>query len=243
LINKDKKIGIKAALRLEWLEYTKRLVKSGLDHEDIRAHLHTYLADKKDDGTIAKRGDESRSKAVGMLMNTWCCKDINILGFRDKLINKDDLSSSILAHWVMMSFAYPFWLDIAVFVGRLLSIQEVINKNMVLTRVSETYGDRSAVKRSAQRVIQSFISWGLLIEHDKNCYKCADKILLNETETIFLYECLLMIAKEKLPYLQLTSFPGFFPFSLSAITAEKIVSISDTINCQTYSNDQKYLFV
>lgn len=243
MINRDRKIGVKAALRLEWLEYTRKLVNSGLDYDDIRAHLHTYLDDKKDDGTIAKRGDESRNKAVGMLMNTWCSKNNVISGLRKKIINNDDTSSLILPHWMMMTCAYPFWLDVAAFVGRLLSIQETINKNMVLTRVSETYGERSAVKRSAQRVIQSFISWGLLEENEKNYYKQAKKIILNELETVWMIETLLLVDDEKVSYLQAVKSPVFFPFQLANIDASKIVFLSNLVELSTYSNDQQYFSI
>ena len=241
--NRYEKIGIKQAVRLEWLEHTLELVMSGVTPKDMREELKAYLANRKDDGSFGKRGTETTNIAITMLMNIWGAPNKEILPFRNDLLKiYNSNNSNLVLNWAMISAAYPFWFKIAEQVGRLLKLQNKITKKQIVERIKELYGDRSSVIRSAQRVIQAFVSWGVL-NVDNNCYQLHSKNMLNDIKTIsLLYEAALLVnpsGKAQLNVLQ--NSPAFFPFTLPIIAGDVIASKSEHLNISRYSVDDEVL--
>ena len=120
---RDDVIGIKQAIRLEWMQKTTNLMLAGVDAKKIREDLHEFLANKKGDGTESERGKTSRTQVVNMLMNIWVSLDKQLLPFRDTSLEilRKNPSMSLAVHWGMISATYPFWFNVALLVGRLLN--------------------------------------------------------------------------------------------------------------------------
>jgi hypothetical protein len=159
---RHQKIGIKQGLRKEWLDKTLLLKLSGLPNHEIREELFVYLSDKLDNGSFGIRGRESTQIAVSMLSKIWLNPDKELIKFRNKLLEAASDNNYIQCHWAMLCAAYPFWYRTAKHTGRLLGLQKRLNKNVIIQRIKEEYGDRSSVIRSAQRVIQGFRAMGVI---------------------------------------------------------------------------------
>ena len=230
--NRHKKIGIKQALRLEWMDKVLDLKLAGLSKKDIRKELHIYLADKKDDGTIGKRGEATRDIAVCMLMNIWGAPQDELISFNQELLAQVKNNNRIIYHWAMISSAYPFWFKVAFQTGRLFNLQEQTTKKQIIQRIREEYGDRSSVIRSAQRVIQAFVAWGLLKESTmKGCYEKGETIIISDYKpAVTLIESSLYATEEgKASISMLVSNPALFPFKLPIMTGDTISQYSTRI--------------
>ena len=79
-------IGIKQAIRFEWMQKAANLLLAGLNARTIRQELHEFLADRKGNGSEGQRGETSRTQVVNMLINIWIVPDSDLISFRDASI-------------------------------------------------------------------------------------------------------------------------------------------------------------
>ena len=237
------KIGIKQGLRKEWLDKTINLKLSGLSDKEIRDELMAYMSDKLDNGSIGIRGKQTTKIAVSMMSKIWIKPDDELLSFRDALLKIAVVDNYLQCHWAMLSAVYPFWYKVAQQAGRLLNLQEQTSKAQIIQRIKEEYGDRSSVIRSAQRVIQGFLAFGVIEESEhKNYYSSANPINCNYEMTILLYEAALHVDKEgKAALGLLKNNPAFFPFQLPVLTGDFISQHSNTIDVVRYGLDDELL--
>ena len=88
----------------------------------------------------------------------------------------------MIAHWGMCLATYPFFRDVAATTGRLLSLQGRASLSQIVRRVTEAWGARSTVPRAVQRVIRSFVSWGVLAETAvRGIFEPAPKIVVAQS--------------------------------------------------------------
>lgn len=232
-------IGIKQAIRLEWMQKTVNLLLAGLDARAIRQELHEFLADRKGNGSEGERGATSRTQVVNMLMNIWVSPAPELVAFRDaSLASLRAMPSQDLAvHWGMISAVYPFWFSTARQVGRLLALQDQTTQIQVVNRLKEQYGDRQTVSRYARCVIRSFVAWGVLRDSEsKGCYeKSVPTSIANQNLSILVLEAALHATSEGKGVLGLLlNNPAFFPFQFPVMTGDSISHSSermDVIRC------------
>ena len=108
-------IGIKQAIRFEWMQKAANLLLAGLDAKTIRQELHEFLADRKGNGSEGERSDQTRTFVVNNLMKIWVSPDPELIPFRDASLAflREQPSMSLAIHWGMISAVYPFWFNVA----------------------------------------------------------------------------------------------------------------------------------
>lgn len=193
-------IGIKQAIRLEWMQKTANLLLAGLDAKTIRQELHDFLADRKGNGSEGERSEQTRTFAVNNLMKIWVSPDSELIPFRDASLAflRENPAMALAVHWGMISAVYPFWFNVARQTGRLLALQDQVTQTQIINRLKEQYGDRQTVSRYARFVIRSFVAWGALKDSGaKGCYeKAAPVSIADPILAILMFESALLATPE-----------------------------------------------
>lgn len=239
-------IGIKQAIRFEWMQKAANLLLAGLDAKIIRQELHYFLTGRKGSGSEGNRGETSRTQVVNMLMKVWISPEPELQAFRDSLLAvlQANPSMSLPVHWGMISAAYPFWFNVARQTGRLLSLQNQVTQAQVFSRLKEQYGDRETVARYARYTIRSFVAWGVLEDSDaKGCYENVSPVRIADSNlAILMFESALLTNSEGKGTLGLLrNSPAFFPFELPATTGDFVSQCSDRIDVVRYGLDDELL--
>jgi len=217
-------IGLKAQIKLEWLEYTANLVSAGYDKHAIESSLQELLREKLSVGSAAKYG--SRGKTISILKRIWVKAPNEVEGLRKRglfLFNQLPNEERIVLHWGMSIAAYPFVGAVAGSVGRLLRLQGTASASQVQRRLKEKYGERETVSRATRHVLRNFIEWGVL--HDSSnpgVYIAGEVRSVIKPEVIaWLIECILMInGNDTLSLRMALESPMFFPFKVASISSD-----------------------
>ena len=239
-------IGIKQAIRFEWIQKVANLQLAGLDAKTIRQELHEFLADRKGNGAEGKRSDKTRTFVVNNLMKIWVSPDPELIPFRDAslVFLREHASMAMAVHWGMISAVYPFWFNVARQTGRLLALQDQVTQTQIINRLKEQYGDRQTVSRYARFVIRSFVAWGALKDSEaKGCYEKAVPVSIADANLgIQMFESALLATPEAKGALGLLlNNPAFFPFHLPVMTGDFVSQRSDRIDVVRYGLDDELL--
>jgi len=238
-------IGIKQAIRLEWMQKTVNLLLAGLEAHAVRQELHEFFAGLSEaDGNV--RSKNTRTFLVGNLMRIWVEPELELVAFRDASLEKlrKSTNQALPIHWAMISAAYPFWFSVARQTGRLLSLQDQITQRQVINRLKEHYGDRQTISRYAQYVLRSFVAWGVLTDTEsKGCYARTPRFKIDRVENAALvYESALYA--EQVPKIAISliqSSPAFFPFEIEAMTGVRFAQLSSRVDVSRYGLDDELL--
>ena len=168
-------IGFDRKVRLSWLDATAEWTMQGLSAPEIRAQLERLL-----DGQVAGEGPHSaRGKTMTVLLHVWMAVPDLAVPLRDDaltLLRGRTGRDRLPLHWGMCLATYPFFRDVAATTGRLLALQGEASLSQVVRRMAETWGERSTLKRAVQRVVRSFVEWGVLAESgDRGIFSPAAK--------------------------------------------------------------------
>lgn len=241
-------IGIKQAIRYEWMQKAVNLLLSGLSQKEIRTELHEYLGNRFGSGILGARSNEASSFAVTILMKTWITPDPILLPLHDALIDVIHQGGNVekAAHWVMICASYPFWFNVARQTGRILALQDQVTMKQITSRMKEQYGDRQTVSRNVQFVVRSFAYWGVLDDTDaKGCYKkSAIESISDLNFTILMFEGALQALPEGKETLDLLlNNPAFFPYNLPLITGDFISQHNHRIDVVRYGLEDELLML
>ena len=240
-------IGIKQVVRREWYDLAlDRLI--GRDSADsIRAGLLEFMSERRPSGGSGQRGTVACEKATTQVMKSWVIPDAALRPFRDSALNHArtaDRSERVVLHWAVTIAAYPFWHRVAVVVGRLLNLQEVVSQSQIRQRGYEAFGERNTVERCSRHVIRSFVTWGLLDDSEtKGMYRrSAPVVITNHDLAALLIEgVLLAIPEGRAQQSQVLSNPGLFPFRLPSMDGGMLAAHSSRIEASRYSLDDELL--
>lgn len=220
------KVGIKQVIRLEWMDRCLSLLLSGMSASEIRKDLIDYLADKKQSGGTGERGDKTYIIAIGILA-AWFDPSPELIDLRDRLLlkaKKCSVENWLPLHWAMMIAAYPFWYDVAIQTGRVLTLQEKVTQKQIFDRLVERYGERATVLRNARYAVRSFVAWGVLEDTEiKGRYKKSDPMAVSDPQIMaMLFEAMLISTPDnKAPLRSLMASPGLFPMCLAMDVAQQ----------------------
>jgi hypothetical protein len=239
-------IGIKQAIRFEWMQKAANLLLAGLDDKTIRQELHEILADKKGDGSEGEKSDLTRTFAVNNLMNIWVSPDPELIPLRDASLGllQVNPAMSVALHWGMISSAYPFWFNVARQTGRLLALQNQVTQAQIINRLKEQYGDRQTVSRYARFVIRSFVSWGILHDADTHgCYEKTNLIQIHDAEAsaLLIESALLATPEGQIDLNTVLNHPALFPFSIQHFSGDSICQKNKRLDLVRYGLDSELL--
>lgn len=207
-------IGFSQKIKWVWMEALLDQLLQTTDTHELRQFLDARL---KDD----LPGKESRAKALGILLRIWSSVPQKEFALRDRaleLLPTITGQERLWLHWGMAALAYPFFRDTAEVVGRLLVLQDDFTTAQVRSRLVTTWGDRTATKEAAQKLITTLVDWEVLRSTDikgrflqTNKHRTASSSL-----QLWLLEALLgASAADEIEAQQLLRLPEAFPFQLT----------------------------
>lgn len=236
-------IGIDRLIRLAWLDRTSSLVLAGNTNLEIKNTLQNDLSTAFKPEVTEKRG--SLDKTITILMKVWQTTPCGLSNLRVAgldLIKRTQSKDRIVTHWGMLSAVYPFWANVAVQTGRLLKLQGNVVTSQVQRRMKEQYGERQTVSRTTQRVLRSYVDWGVLVESSvTGVYEPASPISVDDLDVaVWLIEAVLLSGVNGPTTLKsLIDSTALFPFRLPRITAGELVASSKRLDVITHNLDEE----
>ena len=230
MIDHFTQIGFDRQILFEWLEYTVNLVLAGNSRQGVYAALDEFLSNKLAVGSTAKRN--ARDKTITILMRIWFdgMPELESLRARGlEIIRQLPIEEHVPIHWGMSMAEYPFLKSVAANVGRLLRLQESVTSSQIQRRVREKYGERETVSRATQRVMYSFVDWGVLEKEAKaHVYKPAVVERIDNPKLIaWLVEALLHTKPDGRALLNdVLQSPALFPFTLKWVPPNVIEELA-----------------
>lgn len=210
-------VGFDRTLELSWLDATVGFVSQGLDPAEVRARVFTYL-----EGVVpGSTNNSARGKTATVLTRIWSKVPPAAVGLRDAAIRlfPDATPQERLAlHWALTIAAYPYFLDAATHIGRLLRLHGEMDVRQLTRRLSETWGQRELVQRTAQLVARSMRLWGILRPQSRpGAYQLALQPVDVGSVVPLLVEALLLgVGRETVAASEIEAHPALFPFAVSA---------------------------
>lgn len=213
-------IGFDRELRLEWLDAVASRAVAGDTPEVVRPWLDEHLADVL--GGKGRSGN--RGKTVTVLTRIWVNVPSRCVPLRNRaigMLSTGDASDRLALHWAMASAVYPFFTDVVTVMGRLLALQGDVERQAVIRRVLETWGDRPAVSRGCRAVWHSVKGWGVLDEASKRGLYTRRSGLPKPSPAVqgVLFDALTINAvRPQVPVRDAVFPPALFPFAAIATT-------------------------
>ena len=245
--NRYTQIGLDRIIRLAWLEKTVSLMLDGNDRKAIKTALQHDLQDFFQSPTAVERG--SLDKTMTILMKVWFAVSTELEPLHAQgleLLKRLPSQEHLPLHWGMMMAAYPFWAAVAIQTGRLLKLQANVAAAHIQRRVREQYGERQTVSRATQRVLRSYVDWGVLIESSgKGLYGAGVPIPIDNSQvTAWLVEASLCARPNGSASLRdLFNSPSLFPFQIKPIPAEHLVAASPRLDLLRHGLDDELIML
>ncbi len=211
-------IGFDRRLRQQWLDAIASKRTAGATVPELRKFGHKLLRSECP-------GDEARGKTLTVLFHLWVDVPAIAVALRDgagKLLADLDPKHRIALHWGLGLATYPFFRDTADATGRLLALQDSVSLAQIQRRLAERWGQRSTAERAAQRIVRSWIDWGVLRESkERGTYTASKPIDLAGQLASWMVEAMLVGADaESQAVAQARKAPQLFPFDLKVSAHE-----------------------
>ncbi|GAB6080687.1 hypothetical protein [Hydrogenophilus hirschii] len=244
---RQSQIGLDRIVRLKWLEYAAALVLAGMETPAVKTALIAELQSAFQSAHTAARG--SLDKTVTILMRIWVRPPHELRPLQREGLNflvQLPRECRVAVHWGMTMAVYPFWGAVAAHAGRLLRLQGTAAASQVQRRLREQYGERETVSRAAQRLLRSFVDWGVLVESDEQgLYRPASTVAVDQTALIaWLTEAYLRAQAMKGQALSVVlGSPSFFPFSFASVSAAHLADCSSRLHSFRHGLDEALILL
>ena len=210
-------IGFDRDIKLEWLDAVATQVSAGRSTQQVRTSIHEML------GGVSASGmpRAALTKTTTVLLHIWSQVPDNALPLRDRIAPViPDLSPQerLAAHWSMCMATYPFFLDVAANMGRLMALQGEVFLASLRRRLAERWGDRSLMPQAARKVVRSMVTWDVLRDIKPGQYTCRNgPLAVGQRACTFLFEAILVgSGQNSMPIADLERHPALFPFRATA---------------------------
>jgi hypothetical protein len=225
-MQKRKVIGFDRRIDREWLDSLLDRVATTSDVPALRQFVQQLLEPRHP-------GEVARGKTATVLMRLWV-----LVPAEHRTVHADAIAllpsipakDRIWLHWGMALLAYPLFRDAATAIGRLLKLQGDFTLAQLERRLVESWGDRSTLRRAAQRIVRSMVQWGLLHDLGRGKFTAAERLVTGSKEVqMWLLEAShLSEMGAELESNQLMNLPTSFPFKLT-------ISVGDLRRSQVFT--------
>ena len=211
-------IGFDRRVAIEWLETVSWKQARGVTSAELRKAGHGLLRSQYPSKV-------ARGKTLTVIFHLWVQVPQKAVVLRNAaacLLKDLDSQRRIALHWGLAVATYPFFRDVADVAGRLISLQRNVSLAQLRRRVLERWGRSSTAERAIQRIVRSWIDWGVLHESDKRgTYTAAAPIKIEGTLGAWLIEALLVGSDlDSIPVGKIKANPVLFPFEIHVLPSD-----------------------
>lgn len=239
-------VGLSQLIRLAWMEETVALIRAGNDRAAAERVLNESLAGTLAVGSNTRRN--SRAKTIIALLKVWLDGPEEVFALREAgfdLLDALPPDDRIAVHWGMTQAVYPFWGAVAAHVGRTLRLQGSTSAAQVQRRMRESHGDRKTVYNATNRVLRSFVDWGVLASAEaRGAYApgCGVEVG-NSPLAAWLVEALLTSGVGRGSAAQLLHHPSLFPFRFGTLDARDLAAQSPRLELLRHGYDDDLIML
>jgi len=220
-MNASRIVGFDRTIKLEWMDATVGLAMQGYPPEEINRKLDEFLLDQI-------KGKDARRKTRTVLLAIWAKTKKHLLTLRAdafELFKHIPSENRIAVHWGMSMAVHPFFGYTAGITGRLINLQGTASGVEVQRRMQEMYGERQTVSRAVQRLLRTFVYWGVLKDtSEQSVYALISKIPISDTRLIsWLVEVFLHASGNSSGVIKnILGSSSFFPFDIKSISSMEL---------------------
>lgn len=215
-------IGFDRTIHLEWLDVAVARVLQNQSPSEIRKALWDFLEDLIPGNT----NNSGRGKTLTVLTRIWIAVPEQIGPLRAralKCLAEANVANRVAIHWAMVVATHPFFFDVAMHAGNLLTLHGQANRTQIKRRMTDSWGDRSTLERTIQHVLKSMAQWGVLRSGSEKGSLVAARNPMEISEEIseLLVYGILLSQRRGMLLSQIASHPSLFPFKLH-LNAERL---------------------
>jgi len=194
-------------VRYEWAEYALEVAIQ----MESPSHIKPYLIMKG----IAP---QSARRTANILSNWWFPKNQTGQYLKEKalrLLPSLSKSDRLILHWGMALNVFPLFRQTSRTIGALLRIQEEITNNEIITRIIGNYSNQVTIKRSVERLVQSFLDWKVLEKRSNKLIRSSPLIVSSSSLAEWLFQAVLLQHPNRfIPIQDLVRATEIFPFEI-----------------------------
>jgi hypothetical protein len=232
-------IGFDRCIRLEWMDALASMLLDG-GEGDVRSKMEDFLSSEVP-------SDTARKKTLTVLLHIWGVIPSSSAPLRAEALElfpsvRPEVRKAL--HWGMTLAAYPFFRDVAGWVGRLIGLQQHIAIADLKERMCRKWGDRERVRRSTRHAAQTMREWNVLSPTDTpgkyvapgsqieltgeaGCWLLSAAVLASDQKFVDLEEA------RQLPYL----YPFRCEVSVAALRSSSHIGLSTTAGRVTLAGE------
>lgn len=218
-MNNQRSIGFDRKILLPWINAVADWAATGESKKSISEKLNRLLEGK----VAGTTSGSARGKTKAVLMHIWVSVPDAAKPLRNEgltLLRSHSGQTRLALHWGMCLATYPFFKSVAETVGRLIRLQGTAGAAQIRRRTEEQFGERQIVARALQRVLRTFVEWGMLQDtSEKGVYQAPLSIVIDDPKvSTWLVEAMLISSGSNTGVLQtILQSPALFPFSLPGL--------------------------
>ena len=169
-------IAFNRRLRASWLEEGLRLRAEGIDDA-------AWLERMEEVVKMETQGRDSVQKSMRYLRHIWTDAagedDLRTAAIAIYQASPDKKTSTVLS-WGMAIATYPFLIDVAATLGRMLRVQSEVKLEQLLRKLTETHGEKETVRRSGRYSLSLIQDMGFVERSSPGCYRLLPPVTIQD---------------------------------------------------------------
>ena len=229
-------IAFNRRLRASWLEEGLRLRAEGIDGA-------AWLERMEEIVRMETQGRDSVQKSMRYLRHIWSDAagedTLRAAAIALYQASPDKKASAVLS-WGMAIATYPFLIEVAATLGRMLRVQSEVKAEQLLRKLTETHGEKETVRRSGCYSLSLIQDLGFVERSSPGCYRLVPPIQIHDAgiSSWFLRAWFRATGQaESVDRVALSSNPGIAFFDANALVSDGLRTGTLVMERLSYSQD------
>lgn len=229
-------IAFNRRLRASWLEEGLRLRVEGIDEA-------AWLERMEEVVRVETKGRDSVTKSMRYLRHIWTDASgedmLRTAGIALYRASPSKKTSTVLS-WGMAIVTYPFLLEMAATLSRMLRVQPEVKLEQLLRKLTETHGEKETVRRSGRYSLSLIQDMGFVERSSPGCYRLLPPIRIHDASiSSWLLRAWFQATGQTDPVdrVGLASHPGLAFFDAAALVSDGLQTGTLVLERLSYSQD------